>query len=497
MIPVNRNNSGCFNNDRNGYQNFNYIQDLKYCVESSNVNALRDVLKYSPIHARHLSIDQHINFLKEIIVKSSKEFLIEYLEKQNIPTELTSKNQLDGPVFIGLAANYKDAETVQLLIDYGMDVNDVRGSDGLTACIYAASHGKTDILDVLIKAGANIHESDKHGNILLSNAIKHKQYESVKMLISNGINISSVNSYYMVYLSINNNDLSYLNDFIGFGGKFLINDPKTMDSPLHNIVPCEKQKEIINFLIDHGVPAHGRDCRGFTPFMLAVEGEYEPLLKSFAALPGFNIDDRCFHEVGGFAEHEVGGYKPEDFLFYQDTLQYCMDFDELRGQFWFNETALMIAARSGIVDTVQTVLDLGAQINLTNNEGKTSLMIAADYECHEVVQALCSRGANVGAVDPNGWTALAFAVNSESMLTVNALLAASVDVNQRFADGNTALMLAAERNNVDIADILYRSGASLDMINFSGENALAVAQDHGNIEVAEFLATRRAIAHAG
>jgi uncharacterized protein len=75
-------------------------------------------------------------------------------------------------------------------------------------------------------------------------------------------------------------------------------------------------------------------------------------------------------------------------------------------------SALVYAITRENVDTVQLLLQHGADINTVNNQRMTPLMEACIRNCVDVATSLIKKGADVNAVDSKGRTALIAAVNS-------------------------------------------------------------------------------------
>ncbi len=74
------------------------------------------------------------------------------------------------------------------------------------------------------------------------------------------------------------------------------------------------------------------------------------------------------------------------------------------------ETALMSAARAGVLGNVKTLVAHGAKVNATEQwRSQTALMWAAAEGHANVVKALVEAGADVKARSRNGFTALLFA----------------------------------------------------------------------------------------
>ena len=67
-------------------------------------------------------------------------------------------------------------------------------------------------------------------------------------------------------------------------------------------------------------------------------------------------------------------------------------------------TPLMLAAKSGNTETVERLLNRGANIEANDNAGQTPLMIAAMWGDAEQVERLLNRGANIEAKDNAGQT---------------------------------------------------------------------------------------------
>jgi ankyrin repeat protein len=82
------------------------------------------------------------------------------------------------------------------------------------------------------------------------------------------------------------------------------------------------------------------------------------------------------------------------------------------------QTALAIAAVGGRVQSLRTLLELGADPNLSDNIGMTPLMYAVEVGNEGAVSALVHAGANVAAVNDAGKSAMSLARerNQEKML---------------------------------------------------------------------------------
>lgn len=76
---------------------------------------------------------------------------------------------------------------------------------------------------------------------------------------------------------------------------------------------------------------------------------------------------------------------------------------------WDQRTALRAAAWGGHEDIVKALLQHGADVNRTDDEGRTALIAAAYMGHSEIVQHLLDFGATIDHADSDGRTALSVA----------------------------------------------------------------------------------------
>jgi len=82
---------------------------------------------------------------------------------------------------------------------------------------------------------------------------------------------------------------------------------------------------------------------------------------------------------------------------------------------------IIAAAANGNTETVQSLLNRGADINAKDSNGQTALMRAA-YEGHlDIVQLLLEYDADINITDEDGWTALQYAQEFEHFEISNLL----------------------------------------------------------------------------
>ena len=91
--------------------------------------------------------------------------------------------------------------------------------------------------------------------------------------------------------------------------------------------------------------------------------------------------------------------------------------------------ALLEAASMGHEGAVQTLLELGVDIETESGGGSTALMVAAAWGNSEVVRLLLAQGADINHCDARGGTALMIAEEKEQK-HVAAILREAVAASQ-------------------------------------------------------------------
>lgn len=149
-----------------------------------------------------------------------------------------------------------------------------------------------------------------------------------------------------------------------------------------------------------------------------------------------------------------------------------------------DETALHTVSRDeeAAVESLQYLLQHGANVNQTNGEGESALhlvMLAATVNLgnHTLQKAtvLLHRGADVNAVDDEGCTPAMYAVTALDGLDqpiMKLLCAAEADLQHTDINGETALMKAAAASRSQLLKQLGVSTSIINLQDLSGSSAL-------------------------
>ena len=152
-------------------------------------------------------------------------------------------------------------------------------------------------------------------------------------------------------------------------------------------------------------------------------------------------------------------------------------------------TPLFLAAASGQLDVLRSLIKNGADINASTADNCTPLMIAIEKGNINVATFLIEHGANVDLKDDRGDTALHYAISryilhncNDSLKVCSCLIKHGADVNgcnnnKGPNNRRTPLMIASRYGRVDVMTLLIKHGADVNIQDKEGETALHYAVD--------------------
>ena len=208
-----------------------------------------------------------------------------------------------------------------------------------------------------------------------------------------------------------------------------------------------------------------------------------------------NITDTGFlliHKLAFFPEHL------KRYLSFLDT-SVKTEIDKTTVKGW---SALHIACKNGVTESVKLLLEHGSNVNLQENDGWSALIMACRYSntnSIETVKLLLNHPQiNVNLQDNEGWTGLMMACrysNTDSNIeTVKLLLNnQSIDVNLQHKDGYTSLMMACINCNTDsnietVKLLLNHPEINVNLRDNQYRTALIIACRNGNnVETVKLL----------
>jgi hypothetical protein len=145
---------------------------------------------------------------------------------------------------------------------------------------------------------------------------------------------------------------------------------------------------------------------------------------------------------------------------------------------WYESAhPLHVAAVSGRIGYITSLLVKGTSVNVKSKAGATALHYAAKHDNGNAIKVLVAAGATLDTQDNIGFTALHVAARYGSVEAVKALIEAGSALDIRCELGSTALRVSAMLGHLGVVIALVTAGASLfplKVISYSDSYCLAV-----------------------
>ena len=153
--------------------------------------------------------------------------------------------------------------------------------------------------------------------------------------------------------------------------------------------------------------------------------------------------------------------------------------------------SLIQAIKSSDIDSIETTIECGANVNQVDKNGCTPLMFALDSTCGEanpihytspfaqtaqVLDTLTSNGAFVNTTDKQGETPLIKASKMNIQNVYDTFIALEADFDAQDKLGNTALMYAVLNGNDQVVAQLLEGNPDRRLKNKSGKTAYDLAK---------------------
>ena len=369
--------------------------------------------------------------------------------------------ETDAP--IALAARQNDAAKVRALLDARprSDVN-VRTSDGTSALHWAVYHNDVDLVDRLLKAGADVTTKNDYGATPMSEAAVVGNVQVLRKLLAAGADVESPNgdgqTALMVIARTSNVEAAKL--LIGKRANVNAVEQWRAQTPLM-WAAAENQPAMVKLLVEHGAKVNARSSVNNWERQVTAEPRMQ-------ARPS-----------GGF-------------------------------------TPLLYAARKGCLECAEILVKAGADKDLTDPDDVSPLLLATLNFNFDVAAFLVKQGANVNKWDTWGRSPIYAVVDMNTLPTggradrpsldkttglklIEVLLDAGANPNlqlklfppyrslrdDRGADtllsvGTTPLIRAAKAGDVEAMKLLIAHGANVDLPTAAGITPLMAAAGNGS-----------------
>ena len=387
---------------------------------------------------------------------------------------------------------------VTLLLDQNADVN-IRNSCHQTPLHIAVNTGEEPIIQKLLSHKADPSLKDEVGNTSLHLAVKSKDAKPgffkagasvsisnwspfptscspcnihlVQAIIGHGADVNAMNKrgQTTLWFACCSGQTEFVKILLDAGANPNIAD-KNGESCLHAAVYGRCSAETIQNLINHGAHVNAVNEDGATALLLAcssTQSEMVDVLLKAKADP--NVLDRD-GDTSLHAASEANCSKET----LQKILEYGANVNAVNKR---GRTALLLNCSYGQMDSIHVLLEARADPKIVDEEGYSCIFAAVDgHYSKDTLQALIDHGANIDAERKDGTNALLCACRTGQSGSVKFLLEAGASANVTKPDGNTCLHVAVGgRCNKDALQKCIEKGASINDMNNKAETALILA----------------------
>uniref|UniRef100_A0A4W6FY31 Kinase D-interacting substrate 220b n=1 Tax=Lates calcarifer TaxID=8187 RepID=A0A4W6FY31_LATCA len=328
---------------------------------------------------------------------------------------------------------------------------DGRSDNGQTPLMLAAEQGSLEIVQELIRRGANVNLDDVswrcsccHGNAVggwtaLMWAAYKGRVEVTTLLLEHGANPNTTGQYsvYPIIWAAGRGHADIVKLLLQNGAKVNCSD-KYGTTPL--IWASRKGHfDCVMHLLENGADVDQEGANSMTALIVAVKGGYTDVVKELLKRnPNVNMTDKD------------------------------------------GNTALMIAAKEGYTEIVQDLLDAGTYVNIPDR-------VSGEGGHVEIVRALLHKYADIDIRGQENKTALYWAVEKGNATMVRDILQCNPDTETCTKDGETPLIKATKMRNIEIVELLLDKGAKVSAVDKKGDTPLHIAIRGRSRRLAELL----------
>ena len=418
---------------------------------------------------------------------------------------------------IHLACEKSTAEVVDVLIQYGADIN--RKHNGMTPLMTACKRRHYGIVQRLLQEPIlDIDAVDLYG----CSALHFATSKSVTALVTKGANprIRDKSGCTPLDYCIRRNQIDAISALL----QSIVQKLPVHQIPIH-LACIESTAEVLDVLIQYGADVN-RKHNGTTPLMTACKRGHYGIVQRLLQEPTIDID--AVDSTGKSALHfavftsleivlalvckganlsikDVFNCTPLDYAIthkkfdlptllniacekctteaVDSVIQYGADVNITHG----GTAPLVIACKRGHYGIVERLLQEPINVNVINSDGKSALYFAV-LASSEILTALVFEGANPNIRDNDGWTPFDHAIRFKKLDALSILLQSphQIDYVPKFPEHKIPLHLACQESTEMVVHVLIRYGADVNR-KHNGMTPLMVACKSGHHVIAQRL----------
>ncbi len=434
------------------------IRDFSHCI--------LDAIDFSPCDMEILRFEnatfynQEVTLCQFIFLFKCKARVLQFVEKKvtddklfnEIGTILETSSPADKGILLFYAVPLNKSELIALLLQAGADASE-QSSYGFTAMHVAALLKNWECVKAFAKEKPDKNNAYQYG-AALTLAAATNQWDVVQILIK-------------------------ANAFPNW--HVLDHDNQTA---LHFAI-LENKADMVQMLLNAGADASLQDSNGHTAIQIAAVGRKWECVKAFATQKTDANDSSRYDSVLLMAAK----------MNLLDVVKILINDAgaSLRqgDQNDYNRTALHFAAYHNNVDMARVLINAGFDASLQDSEGRTAIDIAANLGNWNYIKAASTMKKSDKNDSLHYGRALAIAVHRNQPDVVKVLINAYAPIHwhARAHNNQTPLHFAAIKNNVAMVQMLLAAGANAQLQDSDGKTALDLATEKNYQECARTLST--------
>jgi pectate lyase len=388
----------------------------------------------------------------------------------------------NGQIPLHIAARRNQKDLVEILLEKNSDVNAV-DNNGQTPLHMAAQGGHKDIVELLLAHGAKVDAKDQQGITPALTALYGWSLPVTDLLLEKGADVTGP------HLAAYTGDLSRIQDLLDANSTGGDHGGLTL---LH-AAAAGGQSELVNYLIGKGFDIRAStDEDGLMPLHYAAMGNHQDVAETLLA-QGAPVDagettplfaaawagrkDMARYLISKGADINRGPqtalHTAVDWWSDMDTIELLLELGaDVNAQNEVGNTPLHVAVDTWWLRVGEVLIAHGAKIELKNNKGQTPLLIAADYWFNRMARLLIEKGADTQATDNQGSTPLDIALQQDNRELAQLLETSSSKPTQGVAITNVSVPATCVRGDtVPVVVTLENPGDQQQMVEVTLSDA--------------------------
>lgn len=354
---------------------------------------------------------------------------------------------------IHFAARGGHFSIVELLVSRGADVN--AHGDAFGSVLQAASVGGcADIVAFLVRIGVDVNAHGGYYGNALQAASAQGHDDIVKVLIKEGANVGALGGHYADALqaALGEGHVSTIELLLSKGADINAQGPR---GDALQMASCNGQYDIVKLLIDRGADVTARTKPDGSALQAASSEGHDRIVELLISR-GADVNGQGAAEHGLNTALQAASANGYDSIV--EMLIVAGADVNMQGPYG---TSLQIASFEGRCDTVEILLDKGADFTVATGIYGSALQAASMDGFDDIVLLLIHKGADINQQGGPGpyHTALQAASACGKNSTVELLLDQGADINAQSGRHGTALQAAIAHGHNETADLLKSRGA--------------------------------------